>query len=151
MLSSGLKDLSKDELIGLVEELVSDVASLRERVVALEAENSALREEKARLKGLKGRPKLKPSGMEEATNGSKGKGKRKKKRARRRSPVVNEECKLSLDVPAGSRFKGYEDFVVQELRLEGRVIRYRAGTVADAGGQVACGAIADRFVRAFRS
>ena len=54
--------------------LVSDVASLRERVVALEAENSALREEKARLKGLKGRPKLKPSGMEEATNGSKGKG-----------------------------------------------------------------------------
>lgn len=125
MLSSGLKDLSKDELIGLVEELVSDVASLRERVVALEAENSALREENARLKGLKGRPKLKPSGMEEATNGSKGKGKRKKKRARRRSPVVNEECKLSLDVPAGSRFKGYEDFVVQELRLEGRVIGYR--------------------------
>jgi hypothetical protein len=124
MLSSGLKDLSKDELIGLVEQLLAEVSALRERVSALEAENSALREENARLKGLKGRPKLKPSGMEEVTN--RGKGKRKRgKRAARRSPVVNEEHKLSMNAPAGSRFKGYDDFVVQDLRLEGRVIRYR--------------------------
>jgi hypothetical protein len=125
MLSSGLKDLSKDELVGLVEQLLAEVAALRERVCALEAENAALKEEVARLKGLKGRPKLKPSGMEEATNRPKGKGKRKKKRAARRSPVVNEEHKLSMDAPAGSRFKGYDDFVVQDLRLEARVIRYR--------------------------
>lgn len=124
MLSSGLKDLSKDELIGLVEQLLGEVSALRERVSALEAENTTLREENARLKGLKGRPKLKPSGMEEATNRPKGKRK-KGKRAARRSPVVKEEHKLSLDAPAGSRFKGYDDFVVQDLRLEGRVIRYR--------------------------
>ena len=92
---------------------------------ALETENTALREDNARLKGLKGRPKLKPSGMEEGTNRPQGKGKRKKERAKRRSPVVNEEHKLSVDIPAGSRFKGYDDFVVQDLRLEGRVIRYR--------------------------
>jgi hypothetical protein len=125
MLSSGLKDLSKDELLDLVEQLFAEVSVLRERVGALESENAALREENARLKGLNGRPKLKPSGMEKATNRAKGKGKRKKKRAARRSPVVNEEHKLSLDAPAGSRFKGYDDFLVQELRLEGRVIRYR--------------------------
>jgi len=65
MLSSGVKDLSKDELVGLVEQLLAEVAALRERVSALEVENVALREENARLKGLKGRPKLKPSGMDE--------------------------------------------------------------------------------------
>ena len=124
MSSSGLKDLAKDELVGLVEQLLAEVSALRERVCALEAENAALREENTRLKGLKGRPKLKPSGMEDATNRPKGKRK-KKTRAKRRSPTINEEHKLSLDVPAGSRFKGYDDFVVQELRLEGRVIRYR--------------------------
>ena len=124
MLSSSVKDLSKDELVGLVEQLLAEVSALRERVSALEAVNAGLREENVRLKGLKGRPKLKPSGMDEATNRSKGRGKRQK-RAARRSPVVNEETKLSLDAPAGSRFKGYDDFVVQDLRLEGRVIRYR--------------------------
>ena len=125
MLPSGLKDLSKDELLGLVEQLIGEVSVLHERVGALEAENAALREEVARLKGLNGRPKLKPSGMEKATNRADGKGKQKKKRAARRYPVVNEEHKLSLTTPAGSRFKGYDDFVVQDLRLEGRVIRYR--------------------------
>jgi len=126
MLSSGLKDLSNDELIGLVEQLLAEVAALRERVGVLETENTALREENARLKGLKGRPKLKPSGMEKATNGGQGKSRGKKaKRAKRHSPVINEEHKLSVDVPAGSRFKGYDDFVVQEFRLEGRVVRYR--------------------------
>ena len=116
--STSLEDLSLDALRDLVVELLS-------RVSALEAENAGLREENARLKGLKGRPKLKPSGMEKATNRAKGKGKQKKKRTPRRSPVVNEEHKLSMNAPAGSRFKGYDDFVVQELRLEGRVIRYR--------------------------
>ncbi len=73
---------------------------------------------------LQGRPKLKPSGMEEATNRPRGERK-KGKRAARRSPRINEERKLSLDAPAGPRFEGYDDFVIQDLRPEGRVIRYR--------------------------
>lgn len=120
------ENLSNAELRGLVEQLLDEVALLRERVSGLEAENAALKEENARLKGHKGRPKLKPSGMEKATGGAKGKIRQKKaKRASRRSAVVKEELRLSVDAPAGSRFKGYDDFVVQDLRIEGRVIRYR--------------------------
>lgn len=112
-------DLSLDELRGFVVELLA-------RVSVLEEENAALKDEVARLKGLKGRPKLKPSGMEKATGGTKAKaGRKKTKRKGRRSPEVSEEHKLCVDVPSGSRFKGYDDFVVHDLKIEARVIRYR--------------------------
>ena len=53
-------DLGLDELRKLVVQLL-------EQIAALKSENAALRDENARLKGLKGRPKLKPSGMEKAS------------------------------------------------------------------------------------
>ena len=61
---TSVDDLSLDELRGLVEELLA-------RVSVLEEENGALKDKVARLKGLKGRPKLKPSGMEKATSRTK--------------------------------------------------------------------------------
>ena len=124
--ASDLATLGLDDLRDLV-------AALLERVASLEAENAALREEIARLKGLKGRPKIKPSGMAAkagasatATGKRRGKGKRGgSSKASRRVSVVSEEQKLEVEAPPGSRFKGYEDFVVQDLRLASRVIRYR--------------------------
>ncbi|MCB9943982.1 MAG: transposase [Geminicoccaceae bacterium] len=123
--ATNLATLGLDDLRDLV-------AALLERVALLEAENAALRDEIARLKGLKGRPKIKPSGMaakagtSTATGKRGGKGKRGgSSKASRRVPVVSEEQKLGVEAPPGSRFKGYEDFVVQDLRLESRVIRYR--------------------------
>ncbi len=85
-----------------------------------------LREEITRLKGLKGHPDIKPSGMEQGTTPE-----RRDMRAGRRgrgkvTPWVSvEETLLSLEVPPGSRFKGYEDFVVQDVVLRVRTIRYR--------------------------
>ena len=52
--------IATDELRGLLIEALGKVAGLT-------AENAALREEIARLKGLKGRPSIKPSGMEQAS------------------------------------------------------------------------------------
>jgi len=104
------------------------VTALLERVAALESENAALREQNARLKGLKGRPKFKPSGMEAKTGASTVTGKRRSDgspKNNRRVLAVSEEQRLTVQVPPGSRCKGFEDYVVQDLRLGSRVIRYR--------------------------
>jgi hypothetical protein len=111
--------LSGTELRRLVDELLGEVARLAE-------ENAALRDEVARLKGLKRRPKVKPSGMEQSTAPRSGRRKRKPRGgAKTTKRVAEEEQVLAITAPSGSRFKGYEDFVVQDLRLEARVIRYR--------------------------
>ncbi len=70
-----------------------DPDSLKRLVLQLLEEVASVTLENARLKGLTGRPKIKPSGMEAAR--------------------------------AGSRFKGYEDYVVQALTLRPHVIRFR--------------------------
>ena len=118
--------LSPEELGRLVAELLGEVARLRD-------ENAALREEIARLKGHKGRPKIKPSGMERAPleRAPRAKTKRSKRNTTAKR-VVHEERVLAMTAPPGSRFKGYEDFVVQDLRL---AIRSAPTTEVGAGTQ----------------
>ena len=113
-----IEALAPDDLKGLVLQLLEDV-------VALKAENAALREEIARLKGLKGPPKLKPSGMEKATEPARAERKAGRRGGKIDRLVIDEELVLKAAVPSGSRFKGYETYVVQELILRPHVIRYR--------------------------
>ena len=72
--SASLEGFSVAELRDAVGALVAEVGALRSGAeaqqatfVALRAENQALRDEVARLKGLPPRPPLRPSGMEQAT------------------------------------------------------------------------------------
>jgi hypothetical protein len=110
--------LGSDALKKLVLRLVEENAALREQ-------NAALREEIARLKGLKGRPKLKPSGMEKATAAAPKGGKRKQGRGPIAKRTIDEMRIVQVTPPPGSCFKGYEDFVVEDLIIRPLVVRYR--------------------------
>src|SRR3954467_11182261 len=118
MASSGdLDALSPTKLKALVIELLGKVAALEQTVAAQRAEI-------ARLKGLKGRPALKPSGMEKASE-PKPPHLRKGRRGPVTPRVAVEDQVIKATVPPGSRFKGYADFVVQDLVLRACCIRYR--------------------------
>src|SRR5580765_835610 len=89
------------------------VVTLMERIAGLEHTVAALREDLARLKGLKAPPAIKPSGMEQASGDAPPKEGRRKRRRRGRGAAnlsVHESRVVTVAVPAGSRCKGYEDF-----------------------------------------
>lgn len=114
-----LDALSADQLKALVIRLLEEVASLR-RTVVQQAE------EIARLKGLNGRPTIKPSGMETATEPPRpAKRQKRPRRGKVRPRVKVEDQVLSAAAPPGSRFKGHETYLVQDLVLSVRAIRYR--------------------------
>jgi Transposase IS66 family len=122
-------------LVSEVARLRADNAALQERaeaqraaIAALSAETQALRDEVARLKGLPPRPPSRPSGMEKATSRGAGKGGKRLRRrrgAKRDRDAVTAEVVVKAAVPAGSRFKGYGDILVRELRLSAAVVRFR--------------------------
>jgi hypothetical protein len=114
-----LSALSRPELEALLIELFGEVAALKQTIIDL-------REEIARLKGLKGRPTIKPSGMDQGTEPPKP-GKREKRPGRGKvTPRVSiDEKVIEAKVPPGSRFKGYESFLVQDLVISVRATCYR--------------------------
>ena len=137
-----LERLSHTDLIGVVRELIGEVGRLRAEneklsgaLTQLKAEHQAVKDELARLKNLPPRPPQRPSGMDKATErgrsgGDGAKSPAGKKSARRRGSQLD---KLKIDAtvvvraqaPAGSRHKGYEEIVVQDLNLSPQVTRYR--------------------------
>src|SRR5271167_1957251 len=137
--SDSLERMTPTELVGLVRRLLGEVERLRAQnekvgaaLVGLRVESQTLKDEIARLKHLPPRPPLKPSGMEKATDRPEGGAERDEDGAskRRRGPGVlrlsiDRTETLSVEAPAGSRHKGFEDIIVQDLMLKAETTRYR--------------------------
>ena len=117
-----LDSLSHADLKSLVLKLLEEAAELRRTV-------AAQRDEIARLKGGPGRPNIKPSGMDKATEprpppptGSEP----RQKGGKTSKLSIHEERTVTVAAPPqGSRFKGYTNFVVQDLVIRSHVVNFR--------------------------
>jgi hypothetical protein len=90
-----LSALNRAELEALLGELFGEVAILKQTV-------AELREENARLKGLKGRPNIKPSGMEKGTTPPKPQKPGKQPGRGKVTPRVKvEEEVIRVEIPPG--------------------------------------------------
>jgi hypothetical protein len=96
------------------------------------AEIRALRDEMARLKGLPPRPTIRPSTLNAPHPDPQHKKRRRGKRpgsAKRQKTdelMIHETIPVPLEeLPDGTRQNGYEDFVVQDLKIEAHNVCYR--------------------------
>ncbi|MCG5526535.1 hypothetical protein LRB11_16655 [Ectothiorhodospira haloalkaliphila] len=145
-----LPDIPDAERTALVDVLVSLIERLTEKTQQQDEAIQQLRDEIAVLKGEKGRPKFKPSGMESQDDNQKNsKGKQgdsdkragSSKRSKTSRLTIHEECPIApiQPLPAGSRFKGYRDFVVQDLKIAAHNTRYRLEVWQTPDGEWLCG------------
>jgi len=111
------------------EEQTPLVLMLLESLNVLYEENQLLRDEIARLKGEKPKPSIKPSVLEprpkkETESLTKRPG--SAKRDKTRNLEIHETVKVKPEnLPSGSTFKGYNDFVVQGLDIKPFNVKYR--------------------------
>ena len=116
----------QQERIGQLED---QVRIQRERIQQLQERVHQLEDEIARLKGLKARPRIAPSTLETPPRPPRdphAKRPGSAKRSKTAQLTVTDEILVPLaHCPEGAVFKGYEDFVVQDLIVQPRVIRYR--------------------------
>jgi hypothetical protein len=118
---ANLDGLSHAELKSFVLRLLEEMAELRRTI-------AAQRDEIARLKGGSGRPNIKPSGMDKATEPKLGEPRseeRPKGGGKTAKLSIHEERTVEVAAPRGSRFKGYTSFIVQDLMIQPHVVCFR--------------------------
>ena len=128
---------SPTELVGWLRRALSELEQERAEKAELKAalleqrrEIEQLKDEVRRLKKLPPRPPFRPSGMEKATPSAEAAAKTEGTPPRRRGPGVSKlridrEETLKASAPKGSRRKGYEDIVVQDVQFGPFTTLYR--------------------------
>lgn len=123
MLSKLIPQISEEELTPLVSRLLEIIQILIE-------ENQHLKDEIARLKGQKPRLKIKPSNLAKEKDEDKTKKDNRcsEKKSKTKDIIIDEDIPLKPDnLPPGSVFIDYRDFIVQDIIFCPWNIRYRRG------------------------
>jgi len=124
--------MRKNELVKLILDQAIQIQALQEILNGQQKNSQQLRDEIARLKGQKPKPKIKPSKMDKGTepksNDQNKNGKRPGSQKRRKTKEVkihHTETIPPTQLPEGARFKGYSTYVVQGLRFQAHNTLYQ--------------------------
>ena len=117
--------------------------------ISLQSEQiQQLRDEIARLKGEKPRLSIKPSNLEKdrSAGGIRGRSSRRGKNKRQKTKTLEIHHEKVIEpeiIPEGSRFKGYRDYVVQELEIKANNTLYRRARYETKEGTQIIGSLPD--------
>jgi hypothetical protein len=137
-----LPSIAEAQRSPLVEQLLVQLEHLLEENRRQAEIIQQMRDEIAALKGQKAKPKFKPSGMDTKTEpggdaggsdgDANGGGRTRKragssKRSKTQQLTIHETIKVApkAPIPEHARFKGYRDFIVQDLRIQPHNTCYR--------------------------
>ena len=152
-----LPDIPETEQTPLVKGLMAIIEQLSETVARQAEEIAILKDEISVLKGQKKRPVFKPSKLDKSTddeadsetekNTSDNKRPGSRKRNKNNSLTIHEDevVQPELPLPEGARFKGYRDFVVQELIIKPHNIRYRLAYYVLSDGSTVTASLPNRL------
>ena len=128
------------------EKVDPEIAQLLSIIELQIKEIQLLKDEIARLKGQNPRPKIKPSILEK--QGGTNKNNKRKKRAKKSKKIEIHEI-ISIepeDIPAGSTYKGYQNYLVQDLIISNWNICYRRQRWQSPDGRYILGRLPDEIL-----
>lgn len=127
------KEIADKSMRQTVEILLNLIEQLNSKVIDLEEENQKLRDENNRLKGEQGQPEIKgkkPRGFNNNYSSEKERKivKNHDKSRKKESIKIDREEILECEpekLPADAEFKGYEEVIVQDIKLNTDNILFR--------------------------
>lgn len=145
-----LPKITESERTPLVDALMDVIENLFEKLQHQEEEIDRLKNDILILKGEKIKPEFKPSKLDKKIdqtdkdeNGDNNKKKKRpgsEKRSKTQELIIHNEKTISPKcIPKGSRFKGYKDYVIQDVVVESRNTRYRLECWLTPEGKLICG------------
>jgi len=130
MKKQSLPAIPESERTPAINMLLKVIEQQADLIEKLSSEVKDLKSEVKRLKNHPKRPKIKPSNMDKDTGGDGSPSNKKragsKKRKKNSSLNIDKIEKIEVnDFPPNAKFKGYDEFVVQELEIKPVITKYK--------------------------
>ena len=136
-------------LVNLVAEQQEIIREQQEKIAKLEEKVNSLDEELKVAKKLKGKPKIRPSTLNQEEKKTKKTGKRSgsDKRSKKLNFAVDEEriIEPEEELPEGATFNGYREYDVQDLVLHRHNIRFLLAEYVTAEGKTIVGKLPKQY------